>query len=231
VAGAAPDRRRRPGEQANVTREQIFDAAEAFVREHGFEQLSVRQLSARLEVTPAALYWHIDGKQQLLGGVLDRAFSQVERPDPSTGNWLERLLAFSASNRDVLLRYAGVSAVMMTVPPSEITLAYSYFMYELLVEGGFTEDDAVSLFIALSTFSIGHLMMVDTAHLTRGRGGSTFTPNASQLRPFLADRPEFAPFLRRMVDFDDAKSRAQYLAGVELLIRGAATSSGVRLPL
>jgi AcrR family transcriptional regulator len=225
-------KRRGPGEQAFVTRQQIVDAADALARRDGLEQLSIRKLSAELSVTPAALYWHLDNKQDLMREVVDRASARVERPDLDEGTWLDRLLLFFASTRQVFTEYSGITAAFVTLPPGEALQSNNLFIFQLLVEGGFDEDAAVSVFNAVTTYSLGHLMMIDTARANRRRAGEkAFTPNAAQLRQLHADRPEFAPFMRALADFDDRKSRQQFLDGIEVLVRGAADALGVTVPV
>jgi AcrR family transcriptional regulator len=46
--------------------------------EHGFDGTSMRDLAARLEVTPAALYYHYAGKDDLLEAVLDPLLRELE---------------------------------------------------------------------------------------------------------------------------------------------------------
>jgi AcrR family transcriptional regulator len=225
------NRRRRPGEQAFVSRDQIIDAADRLARRDGLQELSVRKLSAELAITPGALYWHLDNKEELMREVVARASARVQRPDPAKGSWLDRLLLFAESIREVCIEYPGISAAFVTLPPSDELQSNNLFIFQLLIEGGFDEDSAVSVFNVLSTFSLGHLSQIDTARAHRRRaGGKAFTPNAAQLRQLLADRPEFAPFMRALADFDDRKSREQFLDGIEVLVRGAAEALGVPVP-
>ena len=219
---------RRPGVPALVTRTQIVDAAEGIVRSEGFDHLSIRQVSARLSVTPAALYWHVSGKDEIVAELVDRILGRVEAPDPAHGTWLERLLRYYASVRALLLGYPGISAALMTHEPTEATLVSCLHPFQLLVEGGFHEDTAVSLFRAMSTMTTGHLTMIDASRHrsiddTRNTGGP-------RLRALFADRPEYAAFGRAMVGFGDVRSRDQYLAGLELLVAGAAAAFGVTVP-
>ncbi len=57
---------------AGPTRERILDVAEALFAERGLAGTSVRDISARVGVTPGSLYNHFSGKQALYEAVLDR---------------------------------------------------------------------------------------------------------------------------------------------------------------
>jgi AcrR family transcriptional regulator len=225
-------RRRRPGEAALVTRKQIVHAADALARRDGLEKLSVRRLSTALSVTPAALYWHVANKQQLVSEIVDGILNRVERPDPSHGTWLDQFLLYHSSVREVFVEYPGISVALMTHEPTEATLLSCLYPFQLLTEGGFDEDAAVTVFRAAATFTTGHLMMIDLSrHHSRRARGEVFVPTAPRHQKLLAERPEYFGFVRSMVDFDDAYSREQFLLGLELLVRGAGDEYGVPVPM
>jgi AcrR family transcriptional regulator len=210
-----------------VTREQIVDAADALALREGLDRLTVRRLSDALAVTPAALYWHVDSKQSLVTAVIDRAYERIELPHAAHGSWLDGIIESYSSARAVLLRYSGISQALLSITPTEVTLAVWHYVYERLLEGGFDDDAAVDLFVALSTFVVGHVVMVDS---TRVGQETHVEAHADQLRTILSDRPEFVPFVRSLEGFDDAKSREQFLRGIEMLIRAAAAANGVSVP-
>jgi AcrR family transcriptional regulator len=223
--------RRRPGEPALVTRAQIVDAADTLARRDGLEKLSVRRVSAALSVTPAALYWHVANKQQLVSEIIDGILGRVERPDPSVGTWLDQFLLYYSSTRDVFVQYPGISAALMTHEPTEATLLSCLYPYQLLRDGGFDEDAAVTVFRAASTFTTGHLMMIDLSrHQGRHARGEAFVPTAPRHRKLLGERPEYLGFVQAMVEFDDAYSHEQFLLGLELLVRGAGAEYGISVP-
>jgi TetR/AcrR family transcriptional regulator len=75
---------------ASPTRERILDASELLFAERGLAGTSVRDISARVGVTPGSLYNHFRGKQALYEAVLDRGIrplldlmQQFARRDPT----------------------------------------------------------------------------------------------------------------------------------------------------
>ena len=215
-----------------VTREQIVAAADVLARREGIDNVTVRRISAALSVTAPALYWHLQNKGELMSQLVDRIAARVAHPPADTGPWLDRLLGFYSSIRDVFGEYPGISTALMTTDPTEATLANCVYVVQVLMDAGFEETAAVLLFNSLSTLSIGHLMMIDAArHQQRRSAADTaYAPNAARLAELLDARPELSAFRQALVELDDEASRAQFLSGVELLIRGAATSAGVAAP-
>ena len=57
---------------SSPTRERILDVSEGLFAESGLAGTSVRDISARVGVTPGSLYNHFPGKQALYEAVLDR---------------------------------------------------------------------------------------------------------------------------------------------------------------
>ena len=44
----------------------------------GLEALTIRKLATDLGVTPMALYWHFRSKEELLGGLVERVWSEID---------------------------------------------------------------------------------------------------------------------------------------------------------
>ncbi|NUS43006.1 MAG: TetR family transcriptional regulator [Mycobacteriaceae bacterium] len=71
-------------ENARLSRGAVTDAALALVDAEGLGALTIRRLATDLGVTPMALYWHFKNKDELLGGVRERIWSQIDaRRDPA----------------------------------------------------------------------------------------------------------------------------------------------------
>lgn len=98
----------RTGRPARLDRPLIVTAAVALADEHGLNRLTMRSLAVVLEVTPAALYRHVRGREELIDLVLDEALAdrpegsnRPEVPSPSAsaeaGGWRTDLSAFIRS--------------------------------------------------------------------------------------------------------------------------------------
>ncbi|MCC7075894.1 MAG: TetR/AcrR family transcriptional regulator [Acidimicrobiia bacterium] len=60
-----------------LTRESIVAATRDLIVENGLEELSLRKVAARLDVTAPALYAHFSGKADLLRAVAEEAFEDL----------------------------------------------------------------------------------------------------------------------------------------------------------
>lgn len=59
------------------TTERILDAAENLFAEHGFAGTAVRDIAAQVQLNPASLYNHFDGKESIYEAVLERAMHPI----------------------------------------------------------------------------------------------------------------------------------------------------------
>lgn len=69
--------RGRPAGGQGITREAILDAALQLLDEDGDSGLTMRNLAARLGVTPMSLYHHVSDRAGLLRALSDRVYSDV----------------------------------------------------------------------------------------------------------------------------------------------------------
>jgi AcrR family transcriptional regulator len=96
--------RRRPRRGAPLTRERVLHAAVALADRSGLEAVTMRKLAGELGVEAMSLYNHVAGKDDLLDGMIDIVFSEIE-PPPAGGDWKGALRNRAISTRDALSRH------------------------------------------------------------------------------------------------------------------------------
>jgi len=103
---------RRPTREP-LTREAIVEAALRLLDRVGLEGFSMRSLADELGASPASLYWHVRGKDELLTLVLDRVIGELEVPDPDPGNWQEQGKELAREMRRTLGRHRDVARLTL----------------------------------------------------------------------------------------------------------------------
>ena len=91
------------GPRSRWTRAQVLRAAIDLADLGGIESLSMRKLSQELGGATMSLYNHVSNKADILDGLAERAFDQVELPDPALP-WPQRLRAVALSMYEVFGR-------------------------------------------------------------------------------------------------------------------------------
>src|SRR6266852_189115 len=88
---------------SRLDRESVLDAGIEIADEEGLDAVTLRRIAERLSVTPMALYRHVASKDDLLDGMADLLYAELELPAPG-GDWWEGLAAIARSLR---LSYAA----------------------------------------------------------------------------------------------------------------------------
>lgn len=102
-----------PGRRTALNRGQVLDAGVALADAEGIRELSMRRLARTLGVEAMSLYNHVQNKDDLIDGMLDRVAGEMELP--ATGDdWrlITRRRAISAHAS--LLRHPWAAAIWTT---------------------------------------------------------------------------------------------------------------------
>jgi len=94
-----PTRRRTP-----LSRERVLRAAIALADERGAQELTMRKLAKELGVEAMSLYNHVANKDDLLDGMIDIVFGEIEAP-LAGGDWKAELCKRAVSTRAALNRH------------------------------------------------------------------------------------------------------------------------------
>jgi AcrR family transcriptional regulator len=93
-----------------LTKERVVRAAVDLADRDGNDALSMRNLAQDLGVAPMSLYKHVANKDELLDGMVEIVFGEVERP--TGADWKAALRARAWSMRTALLRHPWAIAQM-----------------------------------------------------------------------------------------------------------------------
>jgi len=123
--------------------------------ECGIDSVTMRELARRLEVKAASLYNHISGKDDLLGGMVDLALSEIDVPVDGV-YWKETLRRRAISAREVFARHGWAAGLIdsrdRTGPNS---LAYVDRVLGVLIGAGFSPAAAANAFLVLDSYIYG----------------------------------------------------------------------------
>jgi AcrR family transcriptional regulator len=97
--------------RVRLGRERVLRAALAQADAGGLEALSMRTLAEGLEVAPMALYRHVANRDDIVDGIIDLVFSEIDMPSSGAG-WKTAMRRRAISVRDVLLRHRWAIGLM-----------------------------------------------------------------------------------------------------------------------
>jgi AcrR family transcriptional regulator len=150
-----PAPRRRPGRQPRVSREQVLDAALAIADEDGLAAVTMANVGSRLDVQAMSLYRHIGNKEEMLDGLVDRVFAEIEVPRDAD-DWRAALRRRAVSAREALGRHPWAIGLMESrAQPGPMTLGHHDAMLAILFSAGFTGHEATRAYNLLDSFIYG----------------------------------------------------------------------------
>ena len=144
----------RPGARAPWSRPQLLRAAIELADERGIESLSMRKLSQELGGGTMSLYNHIANKDDLLDGMIDEIFDEIELP--AQQGWRGAMRDRAISMRTVLTRHPWAVGLMESrQAPGPATLRHHDAVIGCLLDAGFSIHLAAHAFAALDSYIYG----------------------------------------------------------------------------
>ena len=150
-----PKARGRPKGGPILTRERILRTALDLADQHGIDDLSMRRLAQVLRVEAMSLYNHVANKSDLLDGLVDLVFSEVDTPT-GEGEWKSNLRKWASSVRDALARHRWAIGLMESrTQPGPENLRHHDAVLAALREAGFSVRTAVHVYSLLNSYVYG----------------------------------------------------------------------------
>jgi TetR/AcrR family transcriptional regulator, tetracycline repressor protein len=133
-------------QNTRLTKDAVVDRALELADSQGLETLTIRKLAAELGVTPMALYWHFRSKDELLGGLVERVWGEIDTNVDPAAPWPAQLRGMMKSLLAVLRAHPAASKLLLAfdkqtkaaMRPTEVTL-------EVLRGAGFDPEHAAGI--------------------------------------------------------------------------------------
>jgi AcrR family transcriptional regulator len=160
---------------ARLNRDRVLRAAVALADAAGIESLTMRKLGVELGVEAMSLYNHVANKNDLLDGMIDIVFGEIDLP--SEGGWQAAMRQRAISVRAALSRHRWATGLMESrAAPGPATLRHHDTVLGILRRAGFTVAMAAHAYSALDSYIYGFALQEpslpfgathDTAEVTR----------------------------------------------------------------
>ena len=141
--------------RAPLSRYRVLRAAVALADESGIESLSMRKLGEALGVEAMSLYNHVASKSDLLDGMVDVVFSEIDLPSADVDwKWTMRQRAISA--REILGRHRWAIGLMESrTSPGPATLRHHDAVLGCLRSAGFSIEMTAHAYSVLDSYIYG----------------------------------------------------------------------------
>jgi AcrR family transcriptional regulator len=202
-----------------LTRDRIVEAALRIADTEGLEAVTMRRLGRELGVEAMSLYNHVESKEAVLMGVLERVMAEFDVPEADGQDWVARIREMSRRFRRLLLRHPGAIPLLseksgpMTDPralrPIEVAL-------ETLRGAGLSEEATIHAYRAVVGFIVGSVMLEVAGFMNPEESGWAHVEEMLEVIP-VEQFPHLVEMLPAMHDCD---ADSEFEHGLDLLLTG-----------
>jgi AcrR family transcriptional regulator len=194
----------------------VLQAAVALADEAGLEAFSMRALAQELGVVPMALYKHIANKEELLDGMVDTVFSEIELPSGDL-DWRSAMRRRAISTREALKRHGWAIGMMESRHPGPANLRNHDAVMGCLRTAGFSFKMAIHAYSVQDAYIYGFALQErDTGFETPDSAGEAAQRRAATVGA-LASYPHLVEIATKLPEsgYDNA---VEFEWGLDLIL-------------
>jgi AcrR family transcriptional regulator len=196
----------------------VLQAAVALADEAGLDAFSMRGLAQELGVVPMALYKHVANKEDLLDGMVDIVFGEIELPSKDL-DWRSAMRRRAISTREALKRHSWAIGMMESRHPGPANLRNHDAVMGCLRSAGFSFEMAIHAYSVQDAYIYGFALQErDTAFDTPDSAGEAAQRRAATIGA-LEDYPHLAEIATKLPEsgYDNA---VEFEWGLDLILDG-----------
>ena len=150
---ARTDRAQKP--RAPLSKERVLETAVALAQREGLESLTMRRLADELGAGAMTLYHYVPNKEELLDGMVDVVFGEIELPTTDV-DWKTALRRRALSTREALNRHRWAVGLMESrATPGPASLRLHDAVLGCLREAGFSIEMTIQAYSVQDAYIYG----------------------------------------------------------------------------
>jgi AcrR family transcriptional regulator len=174
--------------RAHLSKERVVRTAVALAVRDGIESLTMRKLADELGVGAMSLYYYVPNKEELLDGMVDVVFSEIELP-PTGVDWRTAMRHRALSTREVLNRHRWAVGLMESRrSPGPASFRVHNAVLGCLREGGFSIEMTIQAYSVLDAYIYGFALQEKSVPFEDAEEGAAVAQE--QVRQFAEDAEE-----------------------------------------
>lgn len=154
-------------ERGRLSREKVLQAALALADRDGIGGLSIRSLAQDMDTKPMSLYYYVANKEEILDGLVDLVFTEIDLPRPGEA-WKDEMRRRAHSAREALRRHPwAVGLLESRKAPGPATLKHHEATLATLRAGGFPVRQTAHAYSLLDSYIYGFALQEAALPLAR----------------------------------------------------------------
>ena len=211
------------GHRTPLSRDRVLRTAVARADQDGISALSMRKLGEALGVEAMSLYNHVASKGDLLDGMIDIVFSEIDLP-AGDGDWKDAMRRRAISARQVLRRHPWAIGLMESrTSPGPATLRHHDAVLGCLRQAGFSIELTAHAYSLLDSYIYGFALQEAGLPFGTGEEAAQVAQQISSQfgsgqYPYLTEMA-MEHVLRPGYDYGD-----EFVIGLDLILDGLAAA-------
>ena len=145
-----------------LSKERVLRTAVELAHREGIESLTMRKLANELGVGVMSLYYYVPNKDELLDGMVDIVFSEIELPS-TDDDWKTAMHRRATSTREALTRHPWAVGLMESrTTPGPANLRLHNAVLGSLREAGFSIEMAIHAYSVQDSYIYGFALQEKT---------------------------------------------------------------------
>jgi AcrR family transcriptional regulator len=224
--GMAKKPLRSPRREESLSRDRIIEASIELLDSSGEIGLTFRALSDRLATGPGAIYWHIANKSDLLSAACDAVVARTMNETVVVTTPEATIRAVALGLFDVIDEHPWVGSALTTTPELSPVVRIVEPIGQQIRALGVPEEQQWAAVGALTAYILG----VSRQNAANGQFGRARGLDRADFLEAVSTawsklNPEQYPFARSVAkQLRDHDDRADFLAGIDLILKGIDSS-------
>src|ERR687892_1645340 len=148
--------------RGHLSKERVFRAAVELADGGGLESLTMRKLAHELGVGAMSLYYYVPNKDELITGMVDIVFSEIELP-PGDVDWRAAMRRRARSTREALNRHRWAVGLMESLEmPGPASIRLHDAVLGCLREAGFSVEMTIQAYSVIDAYIYGFALQEKT---------------------------------------------------------------------
>ena len=207
-----------------LSKERVLRAAIALADEGGIESLSMRKLGQQLGVEAMSLYNHVANKDEILDGMVDVVFSEIDRPETDT-DWKAAIRGRAVSARTVLARHRWATPMMESRPtPGPETLRHHDAVIGCFRRAGFSIEMTAHAYALVDNYIYGFALQEANLPATGGEEMADLAETIIEPLP-AGDYPHLVELATEYIMQPGYDFGNEFDFGLELILDGLESAS------
>ncbi|MGH2939113.1 MAG: TetR/AcrR family transcriptional regulator [Solirubrobacterales bacterium] len=201
-----------------LSRARVLRAAVALADKAGLDGFSMRGLAQELGVVPMALYKHVANKEDLLDGMVDIVFGEIDLP-PSELDWRPAMRRRALSTREALQRHGWAIGMMESRHPGPANLRNHDAVMGCLRGAGFPFEVAVHAYSVQDAYIYGFALQERDLKLESPDSAGEAAQRRAATIDALHDYPHLVEIAEKLPEsgYDNA---VEFTWGLDLILDG-----------